>query len=195
MSVNTTKSETQVAGTMANVNKAGRVVEAFFVSFFKKFFFFFLNLSFCSFNIFWYRSRVFFFFFWAEKYNLEEGGGGRNLWEGDQQVKPHRPGGSCEGKTEGGQVGARFRCSNIGPAPGSGTPAPHSRPGPFWYPEDAPLQRTGMPGAPCWAWAPGPSFSSMFSALCGAGQARGGCRWGCPVPAPRRGALLHAAPR
>ena len=41
---------------MENVNKAERIVEYFFVFFFK---FFFLNLSFCSFIFFWYRSQVF----------------------------------------------------------------------------------------------------------------------------------------
>lgn len=43
---------------MENVNKAERIVEFFFFfTFFLKFFF--LNLSFCSFIFFWYRSQVF----------------------------------------------------------------------------------------------------------------------------------------
>lgn len=55
-SISTTKNETQSQETMENVNKAERIVEYFFFVFFPKFF---LNLSFCSFIFFWYRSQVF----------------------------------------------------------------------------------------------------------------------------------------
>lgn len=53
--ISTTKNETRVARNNGNVNKAERVIEYFFFVFLK----FFLNLSFCSFIFFWYRSQVF----------------------------------------------------------------------------------------------------------------------------------------
>lgn len=57
--INTTKNETQVARNNGKMLiKLKELLSFFFFLFFPKIFFF-LNLSFCSFIFFWYRSQVF----------------------------------------------------------------------------------------------------------------------------------------
>lgn len=97
--------------TMENVNKAERIVEYFFVFFFK---FFFLNLSFCSFIFFWYRSQVFL----GRKIKLRRQGGQGKIREkrqlANKKTLPQQKKKSKEGATW------QNYCTGVNSTPGGG---------------------------------------------------------------------------